>query len=132
AARQIVPPELPPQHAHRSHDQDQGHELQRLLVVLKQHQLRHRAEEAKHQNEKNPPAQQLNAVGSHGIGGSLWGWGIHRSLLYGRLRASLTNSVTVTLYFAITPLTNAVTPAASGLSGISAFSISIMPFSIAT
>ena len=51
---------------------------------------------------------------------------------YWRLRASFSISVTVTLYFAITSLTKAVTWATSGFSGISAFSISIMPFSIAT
>jgi hypothetical protein len=50
---------------------------------------------------------------------------------YWRLRASLSISVTVTLYFAITSLTKAVTWATSGFSGINALSISIMPFSIA-
>jgi hypothetical protein len=51
---------------------------------------------------------------------------------YWRPRASLSISVTVTLYFAITLLTKAVTSPTSGLSGISAFSMSIMPFSMAT
>jgi hypothetical protein len=55
-----------------------------------------------------------------------------QSTPYGRLRASFSISVTVTLYFAITSLTKAVTWATSGLSGISAFSMLIMPFSIAT
>ncbi len=106
--------------------------MQRLFVMLKQHQLRHGAEEAKHQNDENPAAQQLNAVRPCGIGGSLRWLCFHRSLLYGRLRASFTTSARLALYFAITPLTNAVTSATSGFSGISAFSISIMPFSIAT
>src|SRR5258706_12858185 len=132
AARLIAPPELPEQRGQGRHDQYQGYELRGLFVMLQQHQLGHGAQEPEHQNADNPTAQQLDAIGSDAVGACLRWLRVHRSLLYGRLRASFINSVTVTLYFAITPLTNAVASATSGFSGISAFSISIMPFSIAT
>ena len=51
---------------------------------------------------------------------------------YGLLRASFITSARLALYLAMTSLTKAVTLAASGFSGISACSISIMPFSMAT
>src|SRR5262249_45348153 len=101
--------------------------LQRLLVMPEQGKFDDGAQETEHQHRENPGAQ-----GSDPIGRCSRLSCIHRCRLYLLARASLAIWATISLYLLITSLTKAVVAATSGFSGMSAFSMSIIPFSMAT
>ena len=61
-ARGVASHDVPHDHHERERDENDGNELQRLLVMRQQNKLRHRPDQADHEQDENPAAQQLDIV----------------------------------------------------------------------
>src|SRR5262249_4352332 len=83
---------MPDDDSQREPEEDHRHELHRLLVVLKQDELGRGAEEAEHQNGKDPAPQALD--GGRARGSLLR---VHGMLRYRWPRASFATSAKAAL-----------------------------------